>query len=991
MRIIGGGSVAVALAVATGQILVDGKLSWEWLYLSLLLAVVLARAPADPTAADAGVTVPGRRRAYLRQLRASVRDMETVGVSLQNPFVLRMRQVYVDVSLMPNPRQAVAREPFLGSVPPAQEAVPGRRRTLQSFLEAPGGRVLAVIGGPGSGKTTLARNTALKLSEKGLLARGRRKLPVLMYLRDHAAAILSEEAPGLAEVATEAGWLAGKVPPAWLERRLDRGRCLVLLDGLDEVADERDRGRVVAWVRRQVERYPDNIFVVTSRPHGYQSNPLPTAEVLQVRRFTGAQIRQFLHGWSYATESRARDCTGPETRAAAVEKAEDLLGRLRRQPALYDLAANPLLLTMIADVHRYRGALPRSRAELYAEMCVVLVHRRYETRGLTDATTLTGPQKERIVRQLALAMMRDGLRDIPAGDAVKVIRKPLRQVSRQLTPEAFLDEVRRSGLLVEREHGVYAFAHLTLQEYLAAAQIGDARETGLLTDKVNDPWWRETTLLWSANADATPVLRACLDSDTVRALALAFDCAEEAAEIDPDTRGVLETLLDKSREPDIDGAGPDRHRLLTAVAATRSLRDVIRVGEDIGVCARPVTAELWSSFVRAEQAAGRYTPHPDGTRDDGHAPATGMWAGDAARFVEWLNGLFDDGTTYRLPTPAELSDPAIGLILDATRHTIWTRDARAQPTAGVRLHQPDGAPWPYTLSPEQITVRVTADRVSTTPYLRLALTSATERDLILPYSRTLATALQRAPEIPRPDLRPLEAILGTALAHTLAHGLARALAGGRGEALVHDLARARLLASHLDPALARALDIELGLNLGLPPGPFPDRHLALTLAQALARVLDRALDLDRGLDLAHGLAFDLARRLDHSRALGRARSLARTLALDLSRALRHAWARGFDPGLESGADLRSDLGPGTVLALIAHAGRAGARELARELDLDRDLDMKDPALPLQQDLNLTLDLALDLALDRSPPVPPHRLRRCSSCSRLSPQPSHATA
>ncbi|MEU7661934.1 hypothetical protein AB0B60_26120, partial [Streptomyces lincolnensis] len=31
--------------------------------------------------------------------------------------------------------------------------------------------------------------------------------------------------------------------------------------------------------------------------------------------------------------------------------------------------ANPLLLTMIANVHRYRGQLPGSRAELYAEMC----------------------------------------------------------------------------------------------------------------------------------------------------------------------------------------------------------------------------------------------------------------------------------------------------------------------------------------------------------------------------------------------------------------------------------------------------------------------------------------------------------------------------------------------------------------------------------------------------------------------------------------------
>jgi hypothetical protein len=49
------------------------------------------------------------------------------------------------------------------------------------------------------------------------------------------------------------------------------------------------------------------------------------------------------------------------------------------------------------------------------------------------------------------------------------------------------------------------------------------RETS--SDNVSDPWWRETTLLYAARADADPVVKACLDAGTVDALALAFDCA----------------------------------------------------------------------------------------------------------------------------------------------------------------------------------------------------------------------------------------------------------------------------------------------------------------------------------------------------------------------------------------------------------------------------------------------------------------------------------
>ncbi len=47
--------------------------------------------------------------------------------------------------------------------------------------------------------------------------------------------------------------------------------------------------------------------------------------------------------------------------------------RLDGAPGLYDLTVNPLLLTMIATVHRYRGALPGSRVDLNGEICQVML------------------------------------------------------------------------------------------------------------------------------------------------------------------------------------------------------------------------------------------------------------------------------------------------------------------------------------------------------------------------------------------------------------------------------------------------------------------------------------------------------------------------------------------------------------------------------------------------------------------------------------------
>ncbi|WP_149825814.1 ATP-binding protein [Streptomyces tailanensis] len=84
--------------------------------------------------------------------------METVGIATQSEFVFRMRQVYMDVSVVPQPPHTVSREPHLGAV------TGGERRSLAPVLrdaeQEERSNVLTVIGGPGSGKTTLARNTA---------------------------------------------------------------------------------------------------------------------------------------------------------------------------------------------------------------------------------------------------------------------------------------------------------------------------------------------------------------------------------------------------------------------------------------------------------------------------------------------------------------------------------------------------------------------------------------------------------------------------------------------------------------------------------------------------------------------------------------------------------------------------------------------------------------------------------------------------------------
>src|SRR5262249_34857720 len=144
----------------------------------------------------------------------------------------------------------------------------------------------------------------------------------------------------------------------------------------------------------------------TSRPQGYRSAPIEGATVVQVRHFTDNQVTQFVRAWYLAFEKQS---TGEATDVVQLQ-ADDLLKRLDANPDLYDLTVNPLLLTMIANVHRFRGALPGSRTDLYAEICQVMLGRRQEAKNLP--IELSADKKEKLLRGLAFTMMQWRVRDL---------------------------------------------------------------------------------------------------------------------------------------------------------------------------------------------------------------------------------------------------------------------------------------------------------------------------------------------------------------------------------------------------------------------------------------------------------------------------------------------------------------------------------------------------------------------------------------------------
>ena len=250
---------------------------------------------------------------YYRSLKYTCRDYQTQG--LDKDRILQLQKVFVPLKIVS--KEAIQVDSKMISQR-AGKAEDSKEKQIWDFLagmgQNPAFRRMAVLGAPGSGKTTLLRHLTLTYAtkqERRLHPQAPKLIPVLLYLRD-LRQVIAQKQPPLAELITEQVKQQRKrqplnPPPNWFADKLRQNQCLVMLDGLDEVADKTQHRQVSRWVDEQMEAYPDTPFILTSRPFGYQSAQLQQGvTVLEVQPFNPKQMRQFIHSWYLQTEVMSR-------------------------------------------------------------------------------------------------------------------------------------------------------------------------------------------------------------------------------------------------------------------------------------------------------------------------------------------------------------------------------------------------------------------------------------------------------------------------------------------------------------------------------------------------------------------------------------------------------------------------------------------------------------------------------------------------------------
>jgi hypothetical protein len=296
------------------------------------------------------------------------------------------------------------------------------------------------------------------------------------------------------------------------------GRVVFLLDGLDEAGDLHQRVFVGALVQKLRVKFPDCPVIITSRVVGYLDAPLDGTH-FELAPLDDQQIRRFLIRWCelYNQELFGQN---DQARQRGRQEGQTLAREVLAHPSLQDLVRTPLLLTVLALVHRSGLRLPDHRIELYEHAFRVLVERWNHVRSLVKTTTVAPVNMAdalRLLGPVALDMLERNERVLHQESLEALLQKPLQENRLRGFRDAgeIIDLFKTNlGLLTEQGPGVFAFLHLTLAEYLAAKELVRSRKLlplGKDKNKVFRPEWREVVLLGAADLGLVRADDAALD------------------------------------------------------------------------------------------------------------------------------------------------------------------------------------------------------------------------------------------------------------------------------------------------------------------------------------------------------------------------------------------------------------------------------------------------------------------------------------------------
>ena len=374
---------------------------------------------------------------------------------------------------------------------------------------------LAILAPPGGGKSTLIKSLAVAYVDPNRRQQidehlpEREWLPLFFRCRELRNLTRGSFADLLDAISNrEPVRQHASVFRAYVDRALLDGRVLLLVDGLDEIADSGDRAAFVCTLRTALQAYPQIAMLITSREAGFRHVATHLDTVCKratLSPFLPEDIRRLTIAWH-------RQVIG--NTEAVLSDAHQLANTIIANDRIMRLAINPLLLTTLLLVKRWLGALPTRRSLLYNKAVEVLL-RTWNTEGHDPI-----PEEEALPQlcYVASKMMLTGVQKISRPRLVAFLQEAREALPTELgfvqgTIDLFISRIEeRSSLLImtglDIEDGrvveFFEFRHLTFQEFLTARAMVEGWHPNrteqdtlftVLEPHFGEAEWREVTPL----------------------------------------------------------------------------------------------------------------------------------------------------------------------------------------------------------------------------------------------------------------------------------------------------------------------------------------------------------------------------------------------------------------------------------------------------------------------------------------------------------------
>ena len=417
-------------------------------------------------------------------------------------------------------------------------------------------RMLLIIGEPGSGKTTIIKHFALS---RNIELEGFAFPLPLLYMPLSKMAAPGEETKSLHVKLSQCFEPHLEIEPCFFEESLQNERTLVLLDGLDEISDEKQRVKVCKWVSEAAKTWSKAFFVITTRDKGYGEKEQRALkidkEIAWVKRFTRDQQHIFLQKWFRAAFLRdlhrdEKSCTGEriaekeKDAAKSASALENYLAQPENRGLQKDLAGIPLLLQLMAILWKQSKTIPGNREEIYRVALDYLLFYREDEKNI-DPPYLPALESKKLLEPLSLWMQdrnEDSAEREPFHDRMqKEVDLLGYEYRKKYSAEQICENlVTRAGVLNQTGTS-YLFSHKTFREYLAGLRLvkcvtSEPKRIEKLVEQAGVDWWDEPLLFFAAQVDVY----------WFNKFMKAFFEAPKSDSLDPRTLNFLQKLIRKA-------------------------------------------------------------------------------------------------------------------------------------------------------------------------------------------------------------------------------------------------------------------------------------------------------------------------------------------------------------------------------------------------------------------------------------------------------------